>query len=121
MSKQIKDNYELRNVCRSAGLSFVGSFMGEFLDKREMWSNPDTKEQFIAYMYSNYSQGGWDNDIKGTRTRVNCVIRIIESNKVVEALELVLNANDNKLGCSESKINAQFVLDGLQNGLYKLN
>ena len=102
-------------------LSFVGSFMGEFLDKRDMWSNPDTKSQFIAYMYNNYAKNGWDDDITGTRTRVNCVIRIIESNKVLEALNLVLNANDNKLGCNDSKINAQFVLDGLDNGLYKLD
>ena len=121
MSKQIKDNYELRDVCRSAGLSFIGSFMGEFLDKRDIWSNPDTKKQFIAYMYSQYAQSGWDNDITGTRIRVNCVIRIIESNKVLEALNLVLEANDNKLGCPESKINARFILDGLKNGSYKLN
>ena len=121
MSKQIKDNYELRNVCRSAGLSFIGSFMGEFLEKREVWSNPDTKLQFVGYMYSNYAKNGWDDDIAGTRTRVNCIIRIIESNKVEEALNLVLSANDNKLGCNESKINAQLVLDGLKNGLYKLN
>ena len=120
MSKLINNQYELRAVCRSAGLSFVGSFMGEFLDKKEMWSNPDTKSQFVAHMYSDFAQYGWDDDITGTRTRVNCVIRIIESNMVVEALRLVLNANDNKLGCSESKINAQFVLDGLKNGSYKL-
>lgn len=108
----------MRRVCRSVGLSYVGSFMGEFLDHREVWSNPDSKEKFIAYMYNSYD--AWDNDVSGTRTRVNCIIRIIESNMVEDALDLVLKANENKIGCLESKLNARFVLDGLKNGTYTL-
>ena len=116
MSKRIKNYFELKDVCRSAGLWYVGSFMSEFLQNREKWNNPETKAQFIAYMYSNY--GVSDSDIAGTRTRVNCVIRIIESNYVEDALRLVLEANEEKLGCEESKINAKETLEEIEKGFY---
>ena len=116
MSKKIKNYFELKDVCRSAGLWYIGSFMMEFLDNREMWENKDTKQQFIAYMHNKYE--GTDRDFLGTRTRVNCIIRIIESGYVKDALKLVLQANDNKLGCDESKINAQFLLDAFERGEY---
>ena len=116
MSKKICSYLELKDVCRSAGLWYVGSFMSEFLQNRESWLNADTKAQFIAYMYKNY--GVSDSDITGTRTRVNCIIRIIESNMVEEALNMVLDADDRKLGCSESKINAKETLMEINKGIY---
>ena len=57
-----------------------------------------------------------DKDVSGTTTRVNAMIRIIESDKVVDAMHLVLDANDKKLGCNQSKINAQAVLDLIAEG-----
>ena len=36
--------------------------------------------------------------------------------KVVDAMQLVLDANDKKLGCHQSKINAQAVLDLIAEG-----
>ncbi|MBR4049555.1 MAG: hypothetical protein IKK09_03580 [Clostridia bacterium] len=116
MGKQIENFFELKDVCRSAGLWYVGSFMSEFLDKRDWWENKETKERFIAYMHNEYE--GIDSDVSGTRTRVNCVIRIIESGYVKDALNLVLQANDEKLGCVESKVNAQMVLDAFESGEY---
>jgi hypothetical protein len=38
-------------------------------------------------------------------------IRIIESGLVIKAMEVVLAANDKKVGCDESKNNAQYLLD----------
>ena len=118
MSKKIENYFELKDVCHSANLWYVGSFMHEFLRKREDWENPDTKNQFVEYMFKNY--GGGDNDISGTRTRVNAIIRIIESDYVIDALNMVLQANDNKLGCDESKVNAQWTLDAIASGELKL-
>ena len=115
MSKKIKD---LKAVCRSAGLWYVGSFMEEFLRHREKWENEETKNEFVEYMYNEY--GGADKDIYETRTRVNCVIRIIESGLVLEALKMVLEANDNKLGCYQSKINAESTINKIKNGILKL-
>ena len=118
MSKKILNYFELKDVCRSAGLWFVGSFMMEFLERREMWADSKRKPEFIAYMYYEF-MNGIDSDITGTRTRVNCVIRIIESKMVKDALELVLEANDEKLDCPESKINAQETLDNIKAGKYE--
>jgi hypothetical protein len=116
MLKTIKNYSELLSVCKSAGLWYVGSFMSEFLDHKDMWENKETKGKFIAYIYKEY--GGGDSDITGTRTRANCVIRIIESKKVKEALNIVLEANDLKLGCAESKINAKETLEEIESGKY---
>lgn len=118
MSKKISNYFELKYVCRSAGLWFVGSFMGEFLSKRGMWSDSEMKPEFIGYMWREF-MNGIDSDITGTRTRVNCVIRIIESKMVKDALGLVLEANDEKLDCPESKINAQETLDNIKTGKYE--
>ncbi len=118
MSKEIKNRFQLVDVCRSAGLWYVGSFMEEFLRHREKWEDEETKNEFIEYMFNEY--GGADKDINGTRTRVNCVIRIIESGCVEEALNLVLEANDNKLGCQQSKINAKSTLEKIKDGILKI-
>ena len=114
MSKPIQNHFELKDVCRTAGLWYVGSFMLEFIKMKELWSNPDTKSNFIQYMFNEYS--GIDDDISGTTTRVNAMIRIIESKKVEDALRLVLDANDSKLGYVESKENAKATLDLLASG-----
>ena len=68
-------------------------------------------------MNNEYSWIG--DDISGTRTRANAMIRIIESKKVEDALQLVLEANNQKLGCIESKENAQKVLVLLSEGKLK--
>lgn len=114
MSKPISNHFELKDVCRNAGLWYVGSFMLEYIKMKEMWSNPDTKSAFIQYIHNEYS--GIDDDISGTTTRVNAMIRIIESRKVEDALHLVLAADDRKLGCAESKENAKVTLDMLSSG-----
>lgn len=115
MAKRIENYFQLIDVCRSAGLWYVGSYIGEFLRKKDMWENSETKKSFVEYMYREY--GGADSDIAGTRTRVNCIIRIIESGYVKEALNMVLEANDSKLGCHQSKINAQATLDDIESGV----
>ena len=116
MSRKIENFFQLKDVCRSAGLRYVGSFMAEYLDNRHLWENKDTKQQFIDYMYCEYE--GIDQWLSGTRTRANCMIRIIESGYVCDAMRLVLQANDEKLGCPQSKINAQMVLDAFADGTY---
>ena len=117
MSKIIKNYSELVKVCRSAGLWYVGTFMSEFLAKRELWSDSERKGQFIHYMLSNYNVG---DSAGGAITRMNCVIRIIESKMVKEALQMVLDCNDKKIGSTASKDDAQRCLDEIQQGIYKL-
>lgn len=40
----------------------------------------------------------------------------IESGMVEQAMEYVLNCNDNNMDCKESKVNAQYLLDCLKSG-----
>lgn len=114
MNKPIKNHFELKAVCRNAGLWYVGSFMVEYIKRKDEWKNKDTKQEFIKSMFTNYE--GIDSDISGTTTRANAMIRIIESRKVEDALALVLEANNSKLGCTASKENAREVLDRLATG-----
>ena len=113
MSKKISSYSELVDVCRSAGLWYVGSFMSEFLEKQDMWRNIETKGEFFHYMRTTYDLGDSESS---SRTRINCVIRIVESKMVREALQMVLDSNDKKLGCPESKVNAQWCLDEISKG-----
>ena len=112
--KPIINHFELKDVCRSAGLWYVGSFMGEFIKRKAEWKDETKKAAFIQSMFEEYE--GIDKNISGTTTRVNAMIRIIESDKVVDAMHLVLEAEDRKLGCHESKVNAQAVLDLIAKG-----
>ena len=59
-------------------------------------------------------------DRQQLNSRINLAIRIIESGMVVDAMEYVLNCSDKKIGCDESKVNAQFILDCLKSGESKL-
>ena len=116
MSKKIESYAELVRVCRSAGLWYIGSFMTEFLEKQELWRDPERKGEFIHYMLSEYDVGDSESS---AITRINCVIRIVESKKVADALQMVLDCNDKKLGCPESKINAQLCLEEIAKGNLK--
>lgn len=113
MSKPIGSTLELIDVCRTAGLWYVGSFMLELLMRREEWEDPARKNAFVEDMHREYNA---DSHVEGTRVRINAMIRIIESGRVEEAMELVLAANDAKLGCVESKENAAAVLKLLRAG-----
>ncbi len=95
-SKKIKNYFELKDVCRKATSYFVGSFMCEMIKRREEWENPATKTKFVQNFHNEYFT--WDSECKIDRTRrsINCVIRIIESRMVEDALEYVINANDKK-------------------------
>lgn len=115
-SKPISSYQEVVDVCRKATSYFVGSFMLEMIRRRKEWQNPKTKSAFIHSFHNEYF--AWDENcsIDRTRNRVNCVIRIIESRKVKEALEFVIDANDLKLGIDQAKENARITLKMIQDG-----
>lgn len=119
MSKEIKNHFELKEVCRRATSYFVGSFTLHLLMKRKEWENPETKTQFIKEFHEDCF--GWDETctLERTRNRVNCVIRIIESHRVEDALRYVLDANDLKLNIPEAKECAQYTLDLIESGKLK--
>lgn len=103
---------------QKAGAWFIGSFMVEFVDSYEEFQDKTRKARFISNFMEEYDSV--TDDIEQLRNRINLAIRIIESDMVEDAMEFVLNTNDFKLGCDESKTNAQFMLDRLKTGESKL-
>ncbi len=119
MRKEIKNYFEVKEICRKATSYFIGSFIEYIIDRREEWENPQTKKIFIANFHKEFFD--WDDEctFERTQNRVNCAIRLIEHHKVEEALEYVLNSNDKKMDIQEAKINAQETLDRLKSGELK--
>ena len=110
----IRNYAELDMAMQSAGSWFIGSFMVEFVDSFDCFSTKEKKNQFIDYFYNEYCN---DYETKAQlRNQINIAIRIIESGLVEEAMRYVINTNDLKIGCDESKTNARFMLERLADG-----
>lgn len=107
------NNYsDLQDAIKSAGAWFIGSFMMEFVDNYEKFQDKKTKTEYIEYFMKEYDVV--TTDFNQLRNRINLAIRIIESGMVVDAMEYVINCNDNSMDCEESKVNAQYLLDCLK-------
>ena len=86
----MQDKTLKRNI-ESAGGWFVGEYAGLIMNKfNELENDKDVKNEFVRDVF--HSQGR-DKDYGGTRTRVNAVIRIIKSNKLIEALEYIIKSD----------------------------
>ena len=85
----MQDKTLKRNI-ESAGGWFVGEYTSLILSKfNELENDKDFKNEFVREVF--ISQGR-DKDYGGTRTRVNAVIRIVKSDKVIEALEYIVDS-----------------------------
>ncbi|GLB61743.1 hypothetical protein NCCP133_38720 [Cytobacillus sp. NCCP-133] len=86
----MQDKTLKRNI-ESAGGWFVGEYAAEILNKfNQLENDKNFKNEFVREVF--HSQGR-DKDYGGTRTRVNAVLRIIKSNKTVEALEYIISSD----------------------------
>lgn len=112
--EKISGYEELIDLMQKAGIWFIGSFMIEFLKCYESKLRDKViKREYIKNFCKQYSSC---EDIDQTRNKINVAIRIIESGMVIKAMEVVLATNDKKVGCDESKYNAQYVLDKINSG-----
>jgi len=85
----MQDKTLKRNI-KSAGGWFVGEYTALILSKfNELEKDLDFKNEFVRELFN--SQGR-DRDYSGTRTRVNAVIRIVKSDKVIEALQYIVDS-----------------------------
>lgn len=116
--KTLNGYEDMKWAIQKAGAWFIGSFMVEFVDSYMEFQDKNKKTKFIEYFMKEYDVV--TDDMNQLRNRINLAIRIIESGMVEDAMEFVLNTNDEKLGCDESKVNAQFMLDRLKSGESKL-
>lgn len=112
--EKINGYEDLVDLMQKAGIWFIGSFMIEFINCYESKLRDKTsKSEYIKNFCKQYSSC---EDIDQTRNKINIAIRIIESGMVIKAMEFVLATNDKKVGCDESKYNAQYVLDKIDRG-----
>ncbi|MDW0111142.1 hypothetical protein [Sporosarcina aquimarina] len=80
-----------KRLIASAGAWFVGEYAAVMIERfTELESNKRYKSEFIEDIYNSL---GRDRNLDGTSTRVNAVLRIIRSNKIVEALEYVIQSD----------------------------
>ncbi|MBE5954976.1 MAG: hypothetical protein E7253_00820 [Lachnospiraceae bacterium] len=117
MERTLKPLYgyeDMKEAIEKAGAWFIGSFMLEFVDNYEKFQDRTAKKAYIEYFMKEYDVV--TDDINQLRNRINLAIRIIESGMVIDAMEFVLNTNDDKIGCDESKVNAKYLLECLKNG-----
>lgn len=115
-SKEIENHFDLKEIIRKATSYFVGSFTIEIMIRQSEWENKATKTEFIKDFHERYFS--WDENatIEKTRNKVNCVIRIIESGRVEDALQYVIDSNDKKMDIMQAKENAMKTLDLIRSG-----
>ena len=118
-SKEIKNYFELKDVCKKATPYFVGSFMLEMIKRRKEWENPETKTAFIKSLYEEYF--AWDEkcEMERIRNRVNAVIRIINARRVEDALQYVIDSDNRKIDMMAAKENAIETLALIKSGKLK--
>ena len=114
----LKNESELREVIRTATVGFVGCFMGCIIHDFEKLQHKRSKTEYILEFCKECDS--WARDEYDMRNKINVLIRIIESDMVVQAMEYVLKANCRKLDIPEIKENAKLVLTHLETGKLKL-
>ena len=110
----LKNEDDLKDVIRTATVGFVGCFMGCIIHDFYKLQDKNSKATYISELFKECDS--WARDEYDMRNKVNVLIRIIESNMVVQAMEYVLNANSRKLDIPDIKENARLVLEHLESG-----
>ena len=90
MKKKISDKQFIQ-AYRSAGLWFVALYMEAFILRYDELQDDIKKIYITSEIYNNGN--GPDKDEGGTRTRVNSLLRIIDSGRIIEALEVAANSS----------------------------
>lgn len=114
----LRNDSELKEVIRTATVGFVGCFMGCIIHDFEKLKDKQSKTAYIKELYKECDS--WARDEYDMRNKINVIIRIIESDMVVQAMEYVLKANSRKLEIPEIKENAKLVLEHLEIGKLKM-
>jgi len=85
----LEDKILKRNI-ESAGGWFVGEYAAMIIDNYDcLSSDKKYKNEFIKHIFN--SQGR-DKDYSGTRVRVNALLRVFKSNKIIEALNYIVTS-----------------------------
>jgi predicted RNA-binding protein associated with RNAse of E/G family len=105
---------QFQNAYRSAGLWFVALYMEAFLLRIDELQDDVKKTHLIEEIYDNGQNA--DKYESGTRTRVNCLWRIINSGRSIQALEVAANSNRLRNDFPEAYKTANDLLKRINNG-----
>ena len=106
---------EMIRKINTAGTWFTGAFMGEILKKYpEIKDDPALKVAFIQYMHEEYGKN-LEYTFDSTKSKCYAVMAIIEGGRVIDALDHVLQSNENKVP-DDARENANAVLDEIISG-----
>ena len=100
---------------RSAALWFVALYMEAFLLRISELEDDGRKSKLVEEIYDN-GENAFDKDESGTRTRVNCLWRIIKAGRAVQALEVAANSNRLKKDFYDAFKIANDLLKRIKNG-----
>ena len=82
----------------TAGAWFVGVFMGEFLlHYPELQKNTANRIAFIQYIHQEYGVN-LDYTYDTTKTKCYALMNIIENHKALDALEYIIQCNEQRIG-----------------------
>lgn len=105
---------QFQKAYRSAGLWFVAMYMEAFLLRIDELRDDVKKTHLIKEIYSN--GGNADKDESGTRTRVNSLWRIINSGRIIQALEIAANSDRLKNEFRDAYVTANDLLTRIKSG-----
>ena len=88
MKKESRNIAKIEDDILSAGKTFLGQRLSDMLGRIAELDDRNLKNKLIEEYFYN-QLGTYDKNIGGTRTRVNSVVRIIKSEKVLYALGLI--------------------------------
>jgi hypothetical protein len=117
MKKNISDK-QFVQAYRSAGLWFVALYMEAFILRFDELQDEIKKMYMITEIYDNGD--GPDKDEGGTRTRVNSLLRIIESGRIIEALEVAAESSRLMTDFPNAVRTAIELLNRINNGSFVL-
>ena len=113
MKKQITQK-QFINSYRSAGLWFVALFMEAFILRIDELRYPNKKTKLVEGIYNNGQS--FDKEEGGTRTRVNCLFRIIIAGRAIEALEVAMASKRLRNDFQDAANQAEDLLKRIKNG-----
>lgn len=95
MIYKMRSDSKILDDIKSSGKNYLGLYMEDILLHTHELEDKILKNKLIERHYEE-QKGFSDKSSSGTRTRVNSLIRIIQANKVIYALELI-NESDSRI------------------------
>lgn len=89
MKKLTRTQKQFKSDLKAAGLTFIGTYMADILRRKSVLDDTSVKAE-LAEEYYEHQITTSDTKVESTQSKLNAVLRIIKSEKVLEALDAVI-------------------------------